>query len=217
MEIENEIEDIELREAYHKYVLGQDVWYFTHYLNVDSPSEYYDSIKKMISDKLGIHFNNIAIAGSAKTGISLSPKKNFAKFHEKSDFDIILVSRKLYYELWEAYVDMYYSQITIMEYAEVKKSIFKKFISLKEPTLKHDRIIKWVKDVDSFIKDFQLIYKINHEINYRIYDSWESVERYHHFGLTQLKSKVYNKRKSQQKILNLLNGIINYKNGNTKQ
>ncbi len=216
MNIESEIQKIGLREAYHKYVLGQDVWYFTHYLKVKNPSSYYDSIKKMISDKLGIHFNNIAIAGSAKTGVSLSPKKNFAKFHKDSDFDIILVSNKLYNELWEAYIDMFYSQIPFSEYDEIKKSVFKKYISLKDPTLKHERIIRWVKDVDSFIKDFQLIYNINHDINYRIYDSWESVERYHNYGLTQLKSKVYNKKKSQQKIINLLIGIIKYKNGNTK-
>lgn len=63
------------KEIYKKYLLGQEVWYFSDYRNDTNPSKKYDDLKYFISDKLNIHFNNIAIVGSAKTGISFNPAK----------------------------------------------------------------------------------------------------------------------------------------------
>jgi hypothetical protein len=92
----NDITKLDTVSIYKKYLLGQDVWYFKQ----KEPGKYlqtYDSFKHYVANSLGINFNNISIVGSAKTGISLSPEKDFKLFDSKSDFDLVLVSPTLFY------------------------------------------------------------------------------------------------------------------------
>ncbi len=51
-----------------------------------------------------LHPQNFSIAGSAKLGFSLSPSKLGKKFDEGSDIDIILVSERLFNDIWEKLV-----------------------------------------------------------------------------------------------------------------
>jgi hypothetical protein len=111
---------------------------------------------------------------------------------------------------------MFYRGIPMSEYGEVSKFIFKKFISLKNPTQKHPEIINWLKTVEPLVKDLQLFFGVEQQINYRIYDSWESVENYHYFGIQILKNTVLKNHQREQKITQILSSIINFKNGNNK-
>ena len=192
LEIKKDLSTKTVSEIYNKYLLGQDVWLFREYLNLKDPSKTYDDFKFYISDNLKIHFNNIAITGSSKTGVSFSPKKKLKLFNEVSDLDIILVSERHYKMFWGAYLDMHYKQIPFPEYQSVNASLFKGFISLKNPTEKHKDIKEWLKTVNPFIKDLQLFFGIDRDVNYRIYNSWESVEKYHFFGIKPTK-KFYSK------------------------
>jgi hypothetical protein len=213
-ELKKNLREDTVSDLYEKYIVGHDVWYLSHYLAVKEPSKTYDDFKKYIAKKLKIHYNNIAIIGSAKTGISFSPKKNFKLFHAGSDVDIILVSDVYFEKFWNAYREMYYKQIPFPEYLEVSKSVFKKFISLKDPTQKHKEIVEWVKKVDPFLKDLQTIFNIKNDINYRIYDSWDSVEDYHRFGLQALTNRVKNTYPQEKAISQILQTILQNKNGN---
>nr|WP_322625190.1 hypothetical protein [uncultured Flavobacterium sp.] len=197
------------QDIYSKYLLGQDVWYFQEYREENNPSKKYDELKHLISKKLDVHFNNIAIVGSAKTGFSFNPSKKFKIFDEKSDFDIVIVSPKHLNMLWNAYLDMFYKEVSISEYSEVSKSIFKKFISLKDPTRKHQDIKEWIKKVEPIIKDLQLFFGIERPINYRVYESWEAVEKYHYSGIKQLKNFVNNNKEKEDKIANLITLLSN--------
>lgn len=49
---------------------------------------------------------------------------------------------------------------------------------------------EWSGKVDPCRRDLQTLFSINHEINYRIYESWEAVEQYHCNGLNKLKESV---------------------------
>lgn len=204
------------KDIYRKYLLGQKVWYFSNYFGDENHSIKYDELKYFISEKLDVHFNNVAIVGSAKTGISFNPSKKYKLFDENSDFDIIIVSPKHFNKLWTAYIEMFYRGIPMSEYGEVSKFIFKKFISLKNPTQKHPEIINWLKTVEPLVKDLQLFFGVEQQINYRIYDSWESVENYHYFGIQILKNTVLKNHQREQKITQILSSIINFKNGNNK-
>lgn len=193
------------RDIYHDLFLGADVWYFKTYGN-GNPYKEYDIFKRLLSDKLNIHFNNIAIVGSAKNGFSLSPKKYFKVFdEEKSDIDVVLVSDLNYKILWEAYLDMYYKQIPFPEYTCTSKSIFKGYLSIGDnSTLRHKDLIEWKKNADDIIKDVQLELGMIHPLKYRIYDSWESVEKYHYFNIRQLRSRIIGVQKQQKEILKLI-------------
>ena len=195
----------EFRDIYHNLFLGADVWYFKTYGN-GNPYKEYDIFKRMLSDKLNIHFNNIAIVGSAKNGFSLSPKKYFKVFDEESsDIDVVIVSDLNYKVLWEAYLEMYYKQIPFPEYAPLSKSIFKGYLSIGDnSTLRHQNLIDWKKNADEIIKDVQLQLGMIHPLKYRLYDSWESVEKYHYYNIKQLRSRIIGIQKQREEILNLL-------------
>jgi hypothetical protein len=174
-------------DIYYEYLLGQEVWYFKN--NGDDFSSDYDSFKKFISKKLNIPFNNISIVGSAKTRFSFSPSKNLAEFHDKSDFDLIIVSRKLFYDIWSAYKEVSQGQY-LEKYGQKCGNIFSGFISIKDDdkTYGNETLENWQKKVLSFKAELQLTFNIQHDINYRIYTDWESVEEYHLKGITKLKN-----------------------------
>lgn len=206
-QLKRELANSPVKDLYYQYLLGQDIWYFRDYLRLKDPAGEYDKFKRFISQNLDVHFNNIAIVGSAKTGYSFNPKNKLRRFSDQSDIDIILVSDKLFKQISSAYLQMYYNQEVIPEYEAVAKSVFKNFISLKDPTLKHKVIIDWQKKVSPFLKDLQLIFSIKNPINYRIYESWESVESYHYYGLKQLKAQINNNLKREMEIYNIVKNI----------
>ena len=174
-------------DIYYEYLLGQEVWYFKN--NGNDFSSDYDSFKKFISRKLNIPFNNISIVGSAKTRFSFSPSKNLSEFHKDSDFDLIIVSRKLFHKIWSAYREVSQGQY-LENYGQKCGNIFGGFISVRDDDKTYGNLTleNWQKKVLSFKAELQLTFNIQHDINYRIYSDWESVEEYHLKGITKLKN-----------------------------
>lgn len=178
-------------EIYYRYLIGQEVWYFQR--NGAEFSADYDEFKKFISIKLGVPFNNISIVGSAKTRYSFTPSKKFKEFDEDSDFDMIIVSNELYRKIWSAYRDI--SQQTFLAgYKSKCANIFNGFVSIKDsdPTHGNETLQDWQRKVRTFKADLQLKFGIQHEINYRIYSDWESVQDYHVRGIAKLKGEINN-------------------------
>ena len=126
-EIKDFINSNSEKNIYDKYLLGQDVWYFSENIKNENPLLFYDKFKKFISSNLNIHFNNISIIGSAKTKFSFSPSKNFKEFHDKSDFDIVLVSSELFMFFWSAFKEISQNQF-LGNYQNVTSNIFRNFI-----------------------------------------------------------------------------------------
>lgn len=174
---------------YYDYLLGQEVLYFKN--NGDDFSSDYDSFKKFIYQNLKIPFNNISIVGSAKTRYSFSPSKCLSEFHENSDFDLIIVSNKLFRNIWEAFREISSGQY-LHNYNQKCGNVFNGFISVKDddPTYGNEILEDWQRSVLAFKAELQLTFNIQHEINYRIYSDWESVEEYHLKGITKLKNSV---------------------------
>lgn len=180
------------KDIYYKYLLGQDVWYFNEHIVDEDPLLYYDKFKKLIAVKLDVHFNNISIIGTAKTRFSFSPDKHFKEFDKlSSDFDIIIVSSELFRYFWAAFYEISKEQ-HIKNYSNLTSNIFRKFISIKDNTHNYDNeaLLNWQRKLTNFKTDLQLNYRIFNDINYRIYDNWESVESYHIQGIKKLKDKL---------------------------
>lgn len=187
-EFKNDIKRLSPRAIYEKYLLGSVVWYFRDHLKKAEPALFYDEFKHFVANHLNIPFANISIVGSAKTGFSLAPKKYLNNFHqEDSDFDLILVSPNLYRKFWDVYYELHFKGIFIDNYNNKTSEIFRRFISIKEPDPSHPFLKEWISKVESFNKDFQVRFDIYNVINYRIYESWESVEKYHIKGIRELK------------------------------
>jgi plasmid maintenance system killer protein len=173
---------------YRKYLLGHDVWYFREKLKLTDHAHRYDDFKILMSQKLGIHINNIAIVGSAKLGFSITPRKEkaFSAFSEESDIDIVVVSSEIFRSSWLAFLELS-SKKKIPGYFSITKNIFRKFVSLKEVDSSNEFFLQWQGKMEPCQKDLQIMYSVPNEINYRIYESWEDVERYHLKGLEELK------------------------------
>lgn len=177
-------------EIFLNYLQGNNIWYFSEYLKRENYSETYDEFKKFVSRSLEVSFNNICIVGSGKLGYSLAPDKDFSDFDEdESDIDLVIVSRLYYNKFWNAYLDLFEEKVNF-GYKYVSSSIFRKFISVKEPEPIHPFLKEWISKIEKFNKDYQTIFGIKHQINYRIYDSWESVERYHKKGIQEIKEQL---------------------------
>lgn len=175
-------------DIYYEYLLGQTVWYFQREDELLSYKKY-DDFKRFISQKLGIPFNNIAVVGSAKTKFSFSPTdKHLKEFNEKSDLDLILVSNEMYKTVWNAYKEIASSKL-LYNYSNKCSNIFNGFITLKDndETYGHDSLISWQRKVNTFKAELQLKFKLEHDVNYRIYNDWESVQNYHLRGIAKLK------------------------------
>ena len=180
----NYIKEKSSKDIYYEYLIGQKVWYFDNF----SDDIDYDDFKKYISRKLDIPFNNISIVGSAKTKFSFSPYKNFKEFNDESDFDLIIVSHKDFTSLWGAYREI--SQETFLHGFNSKSAnIFNGFISVKDDDETYgNRVLQaWQRKILNFKAELQLKFKISHEVNYRIYADWESVQDYHIKGISKLK------------------------------
>jgi len=185
------------RDIYLDYLQGNDTWYFKDFLKVADPSKEYDGFKKLVATSLEVNFNDVGLVGSGKVGYSMAPGKDFRDFcveHEDpkliSDLDLVVVSRKYFHEFWRAYLELYNDSVNIGGYREVSNNIFRKFISIKKPRPIHDFFKEWIAKSEKFNKDYQTLFNIKHEINYRIYESWEAVEMYHLKGIQELKNKI---------------------------
>jgi hypothetical protein len=195
------IQDLKNKEnidIFLDYLQGNNVWYFNEYLKEKDPSLAYDKFKKFVAQSLDVNFNNISIVGSSKIGFSMNPEKDFRDFCSEdndpkkvSDIDLIIVSSKFFHKFWEAYLELFNDKVNF-GYPYVASNIFRKFVSIKNPKPLNQFFKEWISRIDKFNKDYQTIFGIKHEINYRIYESWEAVELYHLKGIQELKEKLTN-------------------------
>jgi hypothetical protein len=177
------------KDLFREYFLSSKCWLFESKLEMSNHIEMYDKFKLLIADGLDVHPMNIIMVGSAKTGFSVAPNdKAFKEFNDSSDLDIVVVSDKIFHQVWGAFNDL--SKMKhVKQYSAVTSEIFRHFISLKEVDVDVEYFKNWEKKVNAFKKNLQVVFEIENEINYRIYESWEWVDVYHLDGLSKLKDK----------------------------
>ena len=185
-EMKAAIEEKSADEIYNEFFISGEVWIFKNIFG-EQWFEQYDRFKKYVAQKLDVHYNNIGIAGSAKLGFSLNPKKNYKVFNDDSDLDIIVVSQKLFNEFWEQYLyDSYNPTTGINKKNVVSFYIFRKYIAL-DCFRNNEYYNNWIKKTNGFEKDIQVLFKIENEVHYRIFESWDSVKMYYISSINRLK------------------------------
>ena len=195
------IDDLELlsaREFHKKYILSSSVWYFSEHLKVSQERMLgaLDIFKEIISEKLDIHFNNIQIVGSSKTGISLSPYKEFKEFiadyeaekntdFKASDIDIALISDQLFMDFWKELRKINHNP---SNYLKISQGIFCGFINTQ--ILENFPVLRkrWQEGTTEVKLKLEDKMGISHAITYRIYRNWNDFEDYHIRSLQDLKT-----------------------------
>jgi hypothetical protein len=173
--------------VFNQFLLNEDVHILRSRYQADA-SRVYHEIKLATSNALDVAVKNVAIVGSAKTGYSLTPGRNYSPFSEMSDLDLVIVSEPLFCKLWDSYL-AFVNSSTGQSYSTVAKNVFRHFISIKAEDVQGDQLeyfADWIGRVDKLRQIFQLKFKLPAEVNYRVYDSWEYVEQYHVAGLNAL-------------------------------
>lgn len=202
-EFKKDLQTQEIKMVYHKYLLGNAVWYFDEYLKCDLNEHVYDQFKAYIANKFNLPFNNIGIVGSAKLGFSLSPKKDetFRIFREgrqdnekSSDIDLVLVSDKIFQKYWELYIEKYYSfQIKRENLDWVKQHLFQKILVFDAFYDTDSDYQEWYKKTSNYKKEVEDRFKIRHDIHYYVFESWDAVEKYYMTNLQKVKSIIIQK------------------------
>ena len=178
IEYKEDLLKIPVEKVYNKYIIGGDVWYFKDKYG-ENWFDIYDQFKIFISKKLEVHYNDIAIAGSAKLGFSLNPTKNFRLFNEESDIDIIVISRKYFYLFWDSYRRDSYAEVRTPNFNKVCFGIFRKYIIFDGFKKNNLDYLKWLKKTQGFEKNLQLEFEIENSIHYRIFESWDAAKDYY--------------------------------------
>jgi hypothetical protein len=185
-QIKADLESLTNKEIYEKYITSERAWYFEEYVRHTN----YQNFIAYISKNLEIPLENILIAGSAKTGCSFAPDKKLKLFSEKSDIDLILVSPTHFNIFWEEYLKIS-TQSHLPNYQGIASNVFRKFVMIEPRTIKSNLVLtNWNKKVEALKKDLQLFFGIEHEINYRIYETWRAVEYYHINSIQKLKNEL---------------------------
>lgn len=190
-EFKNDILHKDIEYVYDEYLMGTHVWCFYEMFKEQSYDKY-DKFRKYIARKLDVHFPDVAVIGSAKTGFSMNPTKNFKVFDSKSDIDIVVVSSSLFYSFWDEYLKEHNSITGIKNgsYRYITSCIFKKFIIFDGFDNSNDYYARWQKKTKGFEKDLQLMFKIDNDIHYRIFESWDAVKMYYCKGLLENREKL---------------------------
>lgn len=194
--IKDDIKQMEAREFYMKYIIKTNNWYFAEYQQTKGNEliDKMDRFKEIVSSSFGVSFHSAQIVGSAKLGMSLSPKKPFKHFVDKandncqkeSDIDIAIISNSLFEEIWDR-IRIERRKNVIPKYTTITNSIFRGYINDKEFKELDGLRKEWEEKISKCNILLQGELSIIHPISYRIYRNWEDLEDYQLDGIIKTK------------------------------
>lgn len=197
-EIKQDLLTNDIRQIYLKYIVRSENWYFENVLGCTQEQliKMSDDFRLIISESLGISFNNVLIVGSSKTGYSFSPEgKRLAPFSVSgeerpiSDIDVAIISSELYLKFWKLFRENYTLQ-NKSKYKPLYIEIYRGFINEKR-IIDIDGCRKaWLEVATVSKRRIAETFFVKHTINYRIYRSWEDFEEYNLSGIQKLKDKL---------------------------
>lgn len=197
-EIKHDLLTNDIRQIYLKYIVRSENWYFENVLGC-SPGDLIkmsDDFRLIISESLGISFNNVLIVGSSKTGYSFSPgDKRLSPFcvtgeeRPVSDIDVAIISPDLYLKFWKLFRQNYTLQ-NKSKYKPIYTEIYRGFINEKRIVEIDGCRKEWLGVATTSKKRIAEAFFVQHTINYRIYRSWEDFEEYNLSGIQKLKDKL---------------------------
>jgi hypothetical protein len=177
---ENEPEDIVQR-----YILDLFPFCFKDNLTM------YWELRETVCSRFALHPQSFSIAGSGKLGFSIAPDKFGKPFGDASDIDIILVSEKLFDDIWDDLVDFYQNPGFRLkpknvrdEFNKLRTKLFYGNIMLHVLAKNFD----FAKDLWVFFNQLSIDEKFGpREINAAIFKSWNHVSAYYTRSIVDLK------------------------------
>lgn len=201
-EIKNDLLNIDTKQFYMKHIVRTENWYFENVLNIPPTNiiKAVDDFKIIVSTSLGVSYNSIMMVGSGKTGYSLSPSKKFKKFtlepdaEDKSDIDIAIISLPIFDKFWKTFRDAY-NITNKWVYKYISREIYRGYINERNINeIEQCRVI-WKDISNEATRKLKQNMYFKHDINYRLYRSWEDFEEYNIESINDLKRSIVNDAK----------------------
>ena len=173
-----------------KYIINGAAWLFEKRYDKKS-RERFEDFRRLVANSLGLITNECALVGSAKTGFSLHPEKDFRSFTSESDLDTIIVSKALFDEIWDEYLELSYRVKNSVK-PLTKKDIFRQFVSIKLKSgyqFSTPRIQDRLQAFGEIQSKVDTKFLMAYQINFRIYRSWNAVYKYHGNNITELRKR----------------------------
>lgn len=193
-DIKHDLSELDERQFYLKYIVRSENWYFENVLKLPSDKAM-DDLKIIVGDMLGVSYNSVLMVGSGKTGYSFSPEKHLKPFtidpagEQKSDIDIAIISSPIFEQLWKSFRQGYNIK-NQAHYSYISRGIYRGYIDERNINqIKPCRLL-WKDLRVAATKKLQQNMYFQHDINYRIYRSWEDFEEYTLGSISQLKYEV---------------------------
>ncbi len=194
-EIKEDLLKSDIKQFYMKHIVRSENWYLENVLLVTDIVKAVDDFKIIVSDAMGISYNSVMMVGSGKIGYSLSPKKNLKQFtvdpteNEKSDIDIAIISLPIFDKLWKEFRKAY-NVTNKRYYKHISREIYRGYINEQNIKLIEPCRLFWKSLSCEATKKLKQKMYFRHEINYRVYRSWEDFEEYNLDSIKLLKEEV---------------------------
>ena len=182
----SELSSKDLNFLVNKWVLERSPFVFND--RVDEWIEW----KNDFSERISVDSKSIIITGSACTGFSLNPEKNYRDFNEQSDIDVAIVSSHFFDVSWLTLRNLGTKRykLSVKQKAAIDDHVHR---LIYWGTIGTDKLLDimpygkiWIKVLsDMSNNDFI----DGREIKIRIYRNFESLNAYHMNNMKQLKNK----------------------------
>lgn len=169
-------------------VVQQHVFGGVPFVYRNSPG-FADLLFTHLSDRLGVERANMTVVGSGKVGISLSPDTFGNPFHADSDIDVVIVSESLFDKCWLELLR--FPRFKFRQLSETARSRIDDHISEiywgriwpHQLLSVSDLARQWISAFRSIAQIPQLAY---HEVNGRLYRTWDHAKVYHTRSLRKI-------------------------------
>lgn len=165
----------------------------------DTKPAAWDNFKAFLSKALRVDEADIVVVGSGRHGFSTKPGRNFRKFTDQSDVDVVIVHAERFDELWFKLLSAIYPKNYEQQFggwiAERRNEIYTGWVTPKEIRLDLSIFGEKARPAKEFaFQWFQALQKASQfpsrrhkEVNARLYRSWSHVDLYHIYSLSELR------------------------------
>ncbi|MDR1291110.1 MAG: hypothetical protein LBK06_07915 [Planctomycetaceae bacterium] len=193
--IKEDMRKMKESQFFVKYFLPPATWYFYNEARQDENkmNEMMEQFAEIVSVSLSVSSASIFIVGSAKLGYRLSPRKDdklFRPFGNSSDFDIAILSNRMFEYFWYQLRERQQTSAKIFftdQYRCLASSIFRGFLNSFHIEVIDGVKTEWIQMFADTTKKLQDNLGISHKISYRIYRHWEDFEQYQTNGIKTIK------------------------------
>jgi len=152
-------------------------------------ADQYLSLRIKVADFFKIHPNEILVVGSAKLGFSIAPLKRYRLFGDNSDIDIVIVSSRLFDDIWRNVFELWKQKIMWDREETFKDYLFQGWV--RPDKLPNSNLYPLTKDWWEFFRKLTSSSEFGpYKIAGALYKDWSYLESYQNSAAQDCKNEL---------------------------